>query len=69
MCTIVPTLSVILAVSGFPSALAQPGNASRGCTGDDSQIWAQSVSATDPARYVALDPHGNGVADEAPPCP
>ena len=69
MCTIVPALSVVRAVSGFPPALAQPGNAPGDCTGDDSQIWARSVSETDPAHYAALDPEGNGVADEAPPCP
>jgi hypothetical protein len=68
MCTIVAALSVIPAVSGFLPALAQPGNAPGDCTGDDSQNWAQSVSETDPARYVVLDPDGSGVADEAPPC-
>ena len=34
------------------------------CTGYDSQIWAQSVFETDPTRYAALDPDGNGLACE-----
>jgi hypothetical protein len=28
------------------------------CTGYDSQIWAQSIYESDPARYTALDPDG-----------
>ena len=34
------------------------------CTGYDSQIWAQSVFATDPTQYATLDPDGNGLACE-----
>src|SRR5918993_1111322 len=37
------------------------------CEGYDSQIWAQSVYATDPAGYAALDPDGNGLACEELP--
>ncbi len=69
MCTSVAALSVILTVSGFPPALAQPVGAPIDCTGDDSQIRAQSVHETDPARYAALNSNGNGVACEVSPCP
>jgi micrococcal nuclease len=34
------------------------------CADLDSQIWAQSIYETDPARFAALDPDGNGVACE-----
>ncbi len=34
------------------------------CVNYDSQVWAQSVYDTDPARYAALDPDGNGLACE-----
>jgi micrococcal nuclease len=34
------------------------------CSRYDSQIWAQSDFETDPSRYAALDPDGNGVACE-----
>ena len=37
------------------------------CNDFDSQIWAQSVYDTDPARYAALDPDGNGRACEGLP--
>jgi endonuclease YncB( thermonuclease family) len=32
------------------------------CANYDSHIWAQSVYETDPSRYAALDPDGNGRA-------
>lgn len=34
------------------------------CADLDSQVWAQSVFDTDPTRYAALDPDGNGIACE-----
>jgi micrococcal nuclease len=34
------------------------------CASYDSQIWAQSVYESDPTRYAALDPDGNGLACE-----
>jgi endonuclease YncB( thermonuclease family) len=34
------------------------------CANYDAQIWAQSVYDTDPTRYAALDPEGNGLACE-----
>jgi micrococcal nuclease len=37
------------------------------CESYDSQIWAQSVYETDPARYATLDPDGNGLACEELP--
>jgi micrococcal nuclease len=38
------------------------------CAGYDSQVWAQSVYDSDPARYAGLDPDGNGLAcEELPP--
>jgi len=38
------------------------------CANYDNQAWAQSVYETDPSRYAALDPDGNGRAcDELSP--
>lgn len=37
------------------------------CTGYDSQVWAQSIHATDSSRCAALDPDGDGRACEEPP--
>src|SRR5688500_1740536 len=37
------------------------------CANYDAQVWAQSVYETDPSRYAALDPDGNGLACEALP--
>ena len=37
------------------------------CANYDSQVWAQSVYDTDPTRYAALDPDGNGLACEELP--
>lgn len=37
------------------------------CTSYDSQIWAQSLFESDPSRYAALDPDGNGLACEELP--
>ena len=37
------------------------------CANYDSQAWAQSVYDTDPSRYAALDPDGNGLACEELP--
>jgi micrococcal nuclease len=34
------------------------------CANYDSHVWSQSVYETDPRRYVALDPDGNGRACE-----
>jgi micrococcal nuclease len=34
------------------------------CINYDSHVWAQSAYETDPARYAALDPDGNGLACE-----
>jgi micrococcal nuclease len=34
------------------------------CTNYDSRVWAQSVYETNPTRYTALDPDGNGLACE-----
>ena len=34
------------------------------CANYDAQVWAQSVYDTDPTRYAALDPDGNGLACE-----
>ena len=37
------------------------------CANYDAQVWAQSVYETDPSRYAALDPDGNGRAcDDLP---
>src|SRR5215208_5039596 len=37
------------------------------CANYSAQVWAQSVYETDPSRYAALDPDGNGRAcDELP---
>jgi micrococcal nuclease len=37
------------------------------CAVFDSQVWAQSVFASDPARHAALDPDGDGLACEELP--
>jgi micrococcal nuclease len=34
------------------------------CANYDAQVWAQSVYETDPTRYAALDPDGDGLACE-----
>lgn len=56
-------LFTLLALPG-PSSAAQQVD----CAAFDSQIWAQSVYAADPASQAALDPDGNGIAcDDLPP--
>jgi micrococcal nuclease len=37
------------------------------CANFDNHVWAQSVYETDPTRYAALDPDGNGLACEELP--
>jgi micrococcal nuclease len=57
-------IGALLIVVLLGAVLAAPGRAAQAttCAGYDSQIWAQSVFETDPARYAALDPDGDGVA-------
>jgi micrococcal nuclease len=57
------TLVLLLLVPTPPT-----GAQALSCTDYDSQIWAQSVYVSDPTRYAALDPDGNGLAcEELPP--
>lgn len=60
--------SVILAILFGASVALASTAAQAACAGYDSQVWAQSVFDTDPTRYAALDPDGNGLAcEELPP--
>ena len=68
MRTIVAARSVIFAVSGSPRLSPSRAKPPGICTGDDSQIWAESVFGTGATRHAELNRNGNGVADEAPPC-
>ena len=54
--------AIIAAVFMVPAASAAQG---RDCGDYDSQIWAQSIYESDPTRFAALDPDGNGLACEA----
>ena len=64
-------LLAILVLATLVVALLVLRNASReeiiACANYDSQVWAQSVYDTEPARYTALDPDGNGLACEELP--
>jgi endonuclease YncB( thermonuclease family) len=64
-------LLAIVVLATLVVALLVLRNASReeiiACANYDSQVWAQSVYDTEPARYTALDPDGNGLACEELP--
>jgi micrococcal nuclease len=63
----VPVLAVLL-LAALVVALLALWTTSReeiiAYTKYDSQVWAQSVYKTDPVRYAAFDPDGNGLACE-----
>jgi hypothetical protein len=64
-------LLAVLLLAALVVALLALWNSSReetiACATYDSQVWAQSVYDTDPTRYAALDPDGNGLACEELP--
>lgn len=51
--------AIVLALSCLPVGAAPVVTS---CADVDSQLWAQSVYESDPVRYTALDPDGNGIA-------
>lgn len=56
--------AIVLALSCLPVGAAPVVTS---CADVDSQLWAQSVYESDPVRYTALDPEGNGIAcDDLP---
>ena len=57
-------VGLTLALSQWPVTVTAQAT---DCSGFDSQVWAQSVFGTDPTRYAALDPDGNGLACEELP--
>ena len=62
------TLALGLVLAALTVGLSPVAGQALDCTGYDSQIWAQSVFESDPTRYAALDPDGNGLAcEELPP--
>ena len=62
------TLALGLSLVALTAGSSPVAGQALDCAGYDSQIWAQSVFASDPPRYAALDPDGNGLAcEELPP--
>jgi micrococcal nuclease len=62
------TLALGLTLVALTGGLSPRPEQAIDCTGHDSQIWAQSVFESNPTRYIALDPDGNGLAcEELPP--